>query len=230
MKKLAIMQPYILPYVGYFQAMKAVDQYVIYDDVQFVKGGWINRNHILLGGRRQRFTLPLAGASPNKLINQIEFKGEFAKFQQTLAQAYARAPQKAAVLKLMAEICAHPDRRVHRFIGNSFIILAEYLGFETQFVYSSELPKDPSLRAQDRVLAICDELGATTYINAIGGRSLYSREAFWERGIEIYFLKPDLVPYCQLGQEFVPGLSIIDVLMFNSIEETNRILDEYELM
>jgi len=230
MKKIAVMQPYLFPYLGYFQVMKAVDQYVIYDGAQFVKRGWINRNNILLEGRRHLVTIPLAGASQNKQINQLEFKEEFTKFQRTLAHAYARAPHKETVLKIVADICAYPNKRVHCFIRHSFEVITDYLGIGTEFIYSSEVQTNASLRSQDKILTLCAELGATTYVNAIGGQTLYSKEAFRERGIELYFLKSELVPYQQLGQEFVPWLSIIDVLMFNSVKVTNRLLNRYELI
>jgi len=230
MKTLGIMQPYLFPYIGYFQLIKAVDEYVIYDDIQFIKGGWTNRNNILIQDQKSLFTVALEQASPNKLINEISYKDEFAKFQKTLAMAYARAPHKEAVLSLVDRVCAFPDKNLARFNGHSLQLVADYLGLDTKFVYSSDLHKDNSLRAQAKVLAICEELGAGRYINAIGGIELYDRAEFKRHGIELNFLQPDLSEYKQFSNAFVPGLSIIDVMMFNAPGKINSMLDQYELI
>ena len=231
MKKVGIMQPYIFPYLGYFQVLNAVDEYVIYDDVQFIKGGWINRNNILVNGQKILFTLGLEGASPNKLINEIKVgDSDLQKLPKTLAQAYARAPQKAPVLDLVTRICNYGDHNLARFIGNSLHEIAAYLEIPTKLVYSSSLKKDTSLKGQDKVLAICKELGAEMYINSIGGQELYDRAAFSAQGVELKFLKSDLIEYPQLGGAFMPGLSIIDVMMFNSPAQTRQLLEAYELI
>jgi hypothetical protein len=228
--KLGIMQPYMFPYIGYFQAMKAVDKYVVYDDVQFIKGGWINRNNILIGGNKALFTIQLRDASPNKLINEIEISDNFDKFLKTVSMAYSRAPYSQRVMELLERICSYPDKNLARFIENSFREITAYLNIDTELIRSSNLQKDNSLRAQTKVLAICKELGADTYINAIGGQSLYSKEDFAKEGIKLYFLKTRNVSYKQLGKEFVPWLSIIDIMMFNSPEAVNTMLDEYDLI
>lgn len=230
MKKLAIMQPYFMPHLGYFQLMDAVDEYVIYDDVQFIKGGWINRNNILISGRKSLFTIMLEGASPNKLINEIIIKDDFRKFKKSIEITYAKAPYREAVINLLGRICSYEDKNLSRFIGNSFKELALYLGIETRLTYSSRLRKDSSLRGQDKVISICKELGAQTYINSIGGVELYSKENFLSEGIELMFLKSLPVRYHQLGYDFVPGLSIIDVMMFNSRGEIAKMLRNYELV
>lgn len=227
---LAIMQPYLFPYVGYFQTIKTANKYVIYDDVQFIKGGWINRNNILVGGRKTLFTISLADASANKLINEIEIKDDFVKFLKTLSMAYSKAPYRESVYELMCKICEYPDRNLARFAGNSIQEIANYLNLQTEFIYSSSLKKDTSLRAQDKVLAICEELGADTYINAIGGQELYNKEAFKARSINLKFVKTTPFEYHQFGGEFIPHLSIIDILMFNSVEETHDILNKFELI
>jgi len=229
-KKAGIMQPYIFPYIGYFQTIKAVDKYVIYDDVQFIKGGWINRNNILIGGEKVMFTISLIDASPNKLINQIEIKDDCKKFLKTIAMAYSKAPHRDAVYPLIERICGFPDRNLARFAGNSIIQIASYLNINTNIVYSSSLTKDGSLKSAEKVIAICKELGCSMYINAIGGQELYDKKAFKENGIDLMFIKTKYVEYKQTKVQFVPFLSIIDILMFNSIEETNFLLDKYELI
>lgn len=231
MKKIAIMQPYLFPYFGYFQMMKVVDEYVIYDDVQYIKGGWINRNNILIGSNKTLFTIILGGGgSPNKPINEMEIKDDFTKFLKTISMAYSRAPYKEPVYNLICKICAYEDKNLARFIGNSFKEITHYLGLQTKYIYSSDLKKNNQLKAQDKVIAICEELVADVYINAIGGQGLYDRETFKNHDIELKFLKTPLIQYKQFGGEFVPWLSIIDVMMFNSPEEINKMMDNYELI
>jgi hypothetical protein len=222
MKRLGIMQPYLFPYLGYYQLINAVDE--------FIKGGWINRNNILNQGQKSLFTFPLVGASPNKLINEIEYADEFGKFQKTLAMAYGKAPYKAEVFAFMDKVCNFPDKNLARFNGNALMEVAAYLGMATTFIYSSTLKKDTSLRAQDKVLAICAELGAEQYINAIGGLELYSRDDFKNHGLELKFLRPELPEYNQRQAEFIPGLSIIDIMMFNTPDEIREMLGKYELV
>ena len=230
MKKLAIMQPYLFPYLGYFQLMNAVDQYVIYDDVQFIKGGWISRNNILMQGQKKAFAIRLLGASPNRLINEVQIDDDFGKFLKMIASSYARAPYKQPVLELLETISAFPDKNLAGFITNSFTEIAKYIGIKTDLIVSSKLKKDTSLKGQDKVLAICAELDVDVYINAIGGQDLYSRSDFEAKGIQLKFLKTDPVTYPQLISGFVPDLSIIDVFMFNSPQEVSALLDRYELV
>lgn len=227
--KIGIMQPYMFPYIGYFQLMKAVDKYVIYDDVQFIKGGWINRNNVLISGKKNLFTIRLDSTSPNKLINEIEIIDDFIKFHKMLDMIYSKAPFKTAVCELIDKICSFENKNLPRFIGNSFTEILLYLNINTDLVYSSDLKKDNELRGQDKVIAICEEIGATTYINAVGGQELYNREDFMQHHIELKFLAAGPVTYRQFKNEFVPALSIIDVMMFNSPEQVKDLLDNYEL-
>jgi hypothetical protein len=229
-RKLGIMQPYLFPHLAYFQLMNAVDRYVIYDDVQFIKGGWINRNNILIGGDKVLFTITLRDASPNKLINEINISDTFEKFQKTLTMTYSKAPYKEPVLQLIKRICDFEDKNLAQFIGNSFGEIAQYLGMNTEFLYSSNLEKDTRLKGQDKVIEICRELDADVYINAIGGQSLYDKEVFRRNNIELLFLETDRIRYKQIGSDFVEGLSIIDILMFNSKDETRQLLNAYELV
>ena len=230
MKKVGIMQPYLFPYIGYFQSLHAVDDYVIYDDVNYIKGGWINRNNILIGAQPIRFSVALSDASPNKLINEIDIQDDFIKFRKTLTMAYAKAPHYVTVMALINEICDSPDKRLARFIGSSIQRIAEYLELSTNIMYSSDLHKDVQLKGQAKVLAICEELGADMYINAIGGRELYDTQSFAKLSIELKFIKTGDIEYRQYGKPFVPWLSIIDVMMFNSPPEIRKMLDIYELV
>lgn len=228
--KLAIMQPYFLPYIGYWQMIKAVDTYVIYDDVNFIKGGWISRNRMLLGGKDFMFNLLLQGASPNKLINEIQVSPNQNKLIKTISSSYIKAPYFAQVMLLVERIFELPKDNLGYFIGQSIIEIARYIGLTTTFVYSSGLKKDNELRAQDKVLHICKLLNATQYYNAIGGQNLYSKTDFAAHQIELKFLKTEPIEYLQFQSEFIPWLSILDVMMFNSPEQIQRMLDKYELV
>lgn len=228
--KLGIMQPYFLPYIGYWQLINAVDKYVIYDDVQFIKGGWINRNNILINGQKQLFNLLLSGASPNKLINEIIVQDNQTKLIRTIELNYKKAPMFQQVFPLFLHIMEHSDKNLAKFIGNSIVEISKYLSIETEFIYSSTLDKDNNLRAQDKVLDICKMLNANKYINAIGGADLYTKDDFNKVGIELSFLETKIEPYKQFKNEFVPYLSILDVLMFNDVESINIMFNKYNLI
>ncbi|MBE0434975.1 MAG: WbqC family protein [Methylomicrobium sp.] len=227
--KLAIMQPYFFPYLGYFQLIDAVDAFVVYDDVSFIKGGWINRNFIVAQGEKSRITLQLQGASPNLPINQISIGGNRAKLLKSIGQSYAKAPQYAEVMPLLEEILSSDERNLAVFLAFSLRRICDYLQLRPHWYLSSELRKDNALRGQDKVLAICRELGATHYINVPGGRDLYDHASFESAGMRLLFLAPKTVEYSQTGTGFVPNLSIVDVMMFNSLERCRSLLKEYTL-
>lgn len=218
-----------MPYIGYFQLMKAVDKYVIYDDVNYIKGGWINRNNILINSEKRLFTIALDGASPNKKINEILIKDDFTKFLRSLELSYHKAPYFEQGISLMRDILKFEDKNLSLFIGNSFRAISNYLDFNTEFLYSSKIEKDNELRAEKKVISICKSLGANEYYNAIGGKELYSKENFDTNGLKLHFLKTNQIEYKQFNNVFVPNLSIIDIFMFNSKANINQFLDNYTL-
>ena len=224
------MQPYFMPYIGYWQLMNAVDTYVVYDDVNYIKGGWVSRNNILMNSRSYMFCVTLNGASPNKLFNEITIRDDFVKFRKMLHSCYSHAPYYSDVKCIMDNIYDCEDRSLGKFMLNSFNEVLNYIGIKRNFVLSSTLKKDNSLRGSSKVIAICKELGASKYYNAIGGQSLYDKKEFKDNGIELKFLKSELVPYKQFKNDFVAGLSIIDIMMFNSPEEIKMMLNKYELI
>lgn len=228
--KVGIMQPYFMPYLGYWQLIKAVDKYVVYDDVQYIKGGWISRNNILMNGQKKLFTISLSGASPNKLINNIFIGDNFKKFKGTLQCCYSKAPFYRPTMTLLEDIISFPDKQLGLFLLHSFEVVLRYLDIDTDIILSSCLKKNNELRAQEKVIHICNLLGADCYYNAIGGQNLYEKSVFASSGVDLRFLKPNLLPYRQYNNEFVAGLSMIDILMFNSPDEINSMLDNYELI
>lgn len=228
--KLAIMQPYFMPYIGYWQLMAAVDKYVVYDDVNFIKRGWINRNNILVNGQPYLFSIALKEASQNKLIKEIEIADDFSKLRKTIEMAYKKAPYFEILHPLLDSIFEFEDKNLAHFLFNSLTKVAEYLNLQTEFVLSSNLCNNKSLKGEDKIIDICRLLNATEYYNAIGGQELYHVDRFLDNQLVLNFLQPHLKPYKQYGTEFVSGLSMIDVLMFNSPTQVRYLLNDYELI
>lgn len=231
--KIGIMQPYFLPYIGYWQLMNAVDKYVIYDDVQYIRRGWISRNRILVDGQAHYFNISLTRADQTAQIRDMEVRHDPAMTAgrlKTLEYAYRRAPYYPQVLPLAEEILAFEERGLVSYLVHSFKVICRYIGIGTEFVLSSAIAKRPGLKGQEKILDICGCLGAAEYYNAIGGQELYSSGAFQERGIGLKFLETDEICYGQFRNQFVPSLSILDVMMFNSKEEICRMLGRYSLL
>jgi hypothetical protein len=224
------MQPYLFPYIGYFQLIHAVDKFVIYDDVNFIKGGWINRNNILINGEKKLLSIALKDSSPNKLINEIEIADNFIKLLKTIKQNYSKAPYYKGTIQLIEEIISYEAKSLGVFIANSIKKILSYLQIDTEIVMSSALKKNVTLKAQEKVIHICKLLNAHEYINAIGGLELYNKKDFQQENIKLNFLKTKFLEYEQFDNYFIPGLSMIDVLMFNSVEEIRKMLDNYELI
>ena len=213
--KLGIMQPYLMPYIGYWQMMNVVDKYVIYDDVNYKKGSWSNRNRILMKGKEEGWayiSLPLNKASQNKKYNETfisDDKKMIEKLLKSIYSSYCKAP----------------------FLRYSFEKVNKYIGIETELIMSSDIKKNNELKLEKKIIHICEVMKADQYYSAMGGWDLYSKEEFAEHGIEFIFLKAkDSIQYKQFDNQFVPWLSIIDVMMFNSVDEIQKMLNEYELL
>ncbi|MCI7430007.1 MAG: WbqC family protein [Bacteroidales bacterium] len=219
-----------MPYIGYWQLMAAVDVYVVYDDVNYIKGGWVSRNRILMDGKPHLFTITLNGASPNKLFNEIEVRDNFVKFRKMLQSCYAKAPYFADTMQLMEQVYSYEQRDLGHFMLNQFQMVLDYLQCDTKLILSSELTKDNTLRGAEKVKHICKLLGADTYYNAIGGRELYDKSDFAVQGVDLKFVQTLSVQYKQFNDDFQPNLSLIDVLMFNSREEVQQLLNQYKLV
>jgi hypothetical protein len=219
--KVAIMQPYIFPYLGYFQLLGAVDTFVVYDNIQYTKKGWINRNRILANGQATLFTLPLASGSDYLDIRDRQLAPDYSpeKLLARFTGAYRRAPCFQQTLPLLEEVLRPPDRNLFGYLHHALLRTSAHLGLGTEIRVSSTVPIDHDLKGQDKVLALCEALGAGTYINPIGGVDLYSRSEFADRGVELRFLEMVPFEYPQIGPTFVPSLSIVDVLMHNPIDD-----------
>lgn len=233
--KLSIMQPYLFPYIFLYSLIKAADKFVVYDAVAYIKQGFINRNRILVNGKPKMFTIPLHKASSFTMINDIEINlKEYdifrKKFFKTLEQNYHKAPYYVEVINLITKSLPSFCYFISELATNSINNVCEYLSIPTTIIETAIYYDNKELRGMERVIDICKKENATTYINSIGGQKLYSKEHFEKEGIQLLFLEPKEIKYKQFGKPFVPNLSIIDVLMHNSPEETNKILDRYELI
>jgi len=228
--KLGIMQPYFFPYIGYFQLINAVNQFIIYDDVNYIKQGWINRNRILIDGKPSYITLPLSEASSFKKIIEIKIKINPKKLLRTITQSYKKAPYFFNVFPLIEDILTFDEQNLAKFVSNSILKVSNYLDINTSFISSSEMQIGNELKGKDRVIFLCNLLNANYYYNTIGGIDLYSKEEFSTHGIKLSFIKTKEITYKQFDDTFVPNLSIIDVMMFNSKDEIKKMLNEYELI
>lgn len=227
---LAIMQPYLFPYIGYWQLIDTVDTFLIYDDVNFMKKSYINRNSILSNKQAQIFTLELLKASQNKLINEIELGNNKVKILKTIKQNYIKAPYFKIVYPILEDILNQKEKNLAKFLGYSLKKISTYLEIDTKFIYSSDIEKNNELKAQDKILDISKRLNASDYINSIGGQELYNKERFKQENINLHFLKTEILEYKQFNHDFIPNLSIVDVMMFNSIDEINIMLKRYDLI
>jgi hypothetical protein len=231
-RRAAIMQPYFVPYVGYFQLMAAVDVFVVYDDIKYTKKGWINRNRILVEGRDMYLTLPLRADSDALDVRERELADSFDpdKLLRRLDASYRKAPHFAETMPLCERIVRYPERNLFAFLWHSIGCIADHLAIDTSRVVSSSLGVDRGALGAERVIAICHALHADQYINPIGGVSLYSRQHFAAAGLRLDFLAPRELAYDQFGASFVPRLSILDVLMFNPLMTVREWIDRgYEL-
>jgi hypothetical protein len=228
------MQPYLFPYVGYFSLIASVDRFVFYDDVAFIKQGWINRNRILVNGEPLMFSVPIRNASSHRHINETEIDGkQFAhwrsKFLKTLSQAYRKAPCTDAMMPVVEKVLKAEPRTIAELARASVLEIAAYLGLSASFVHSSSIYGNAALNGATRVLDICKLEGAKCYHNPEAGRELYDPREFLNQGVILKFIQARFIPYPQLDGDFVPWLSILDLLMFNTAEAARTLLAEYDL-
>jgi hypothetical protein len=229
----AIMQPYFWPYIGYFQLIGAVDSFIVYDNIQYTKSGWINRNRLCRDGAAVTFSLPLKRASGCPEVRERELADDFnpEKLLNQIKGAYGRAPYFAQTLPLIETVMCHPAKNLFRFVLHSILKTNERIGIGTRILISSDIDIDHGLKGQERVMALCEAVDTKTYVNLSGGVALYSADAFRARGMRRQFIRTTPFEYAQLRQPFVANLSIIDVLMFNPVEAVRSFLcGDYELL
>lgn len=231
--KIAIMQPYFFPYIGYFQLIESVDLFVLYDNIKYTKKGWINRNRFLRDGSDCIFSVSLRKDSDSLDVRERAVAADFdgCKLVRQLREAYRRAPHFEESFPVVETAILSIRENLFEYIHGSVDEVCRYLKIGTPIVVSSSLEIDPTLKGRDKVLALCKATGADVYVNSIGGQELYSREEFFARGIELKFLQTLAIEYRQFGEQFVPLLSIIDVMMFNPVARIREFLEtRYELI
>jgi hypothetical protein len=213
--KVAVMQPYFFPYIGYWQLIDEVDLFVIYDDVNYFSKGFINRNYILINERAQRLTLELSMASQNRKINEIYIRNNSPNLLKTLKHAYKkRAPFFEEAYDLLQRLILYPEKNLAKYLSYTIQELSYVFRLQTQFLLSSSLELPSQIRGVNRILKICESINATSYVNLPGGKTLYDFELFKKNGLGLSFIQPDQCPYDQRQADFIPSLSIIDRLMF----------------
>lgn len=228
------MQPYIFSYLGYFQLIKSVDTFVFYDDVNFIKRGWINRNKILINGKKSLVTFPCLKVSQNKKIREVEIDlsdKQYKKILKTISLAYQKAPNFKDIFPIVKDCLESDSKTISELAIYSIKQICDYINISTKFeISSSKYSNTKSLDKADRLIEIVKLEKGTKYINAIGGRELYTKEYFKSKNIDLQFLNPLKSEYNQFDNKFIPNLSIIDVLMFNSPEKVKKMTGNYELL
>ena len=232
--RVAIMQPYFLPYLGYWQLLHAVDKFVIYDNIEFSKRGWFHRNQILMNNEAKLFSLPIKKDSDfldvrERYIADDGLK-QLRKIVGQIKSAYSKAPHFKEVIPIIEQLFLYDEKNLFKYILNAIKSIKKEIKIDTEIIVSSEVEIDHSLKGENKVLAICKQLNASSYLNAIGGLELYDRNRFAEEDIPISFIKMDEIIYDQKSSSFVPYLSIIDVLMHNNKEEISKMLDKYSML
>ena len=253
--KLGIMQPYFFPYIGYFQAISAVDKYILYGNLTFIKDAWMNRNRLMgRNGKEHIVTVPLLHKSSNKLISKIQIDNSLAwsdKLLKTITLDYGKAAYFEEVFPLLQSLLEMKYETLMQLNIRTIIGIARLLDIQTEIDYDNSryedmenilarieedysplayLEKTHPIRKVARVIEMCRQEGSDFFVNAIGGKELYSKEEFAKYGISLHFVKTNPLEYRQFNNPFVPNLSIIDVLMHNGKEGTKNLLKEYTLV
>jgi len=232
--RLGGMQPYFFPYLGYFALIKHTDQWIVADNVQHIDRGWIERNRILSPPAGWNYIkVPLEKASHKALINERKIRNDEkwkTKIEAQLAHYKRIAPYYQEVKDLVEEILSIQTDSILELNIRSLERVCQELEISFHYTLASQLDIDTSQirEPDDWPLQIALMLGADEYINPPGGISFYNKEKFDRHQIQLKFLKVHLQPYQQNGAAFEPGLSIIDVMMFNSVEKIHEMLDDFE--
>ena len=255
--KLAIMQPYFFPYIGYFQAIHAVDKYILYENIDYIKEGWVHRNRILVKYREPKYiSVNIETKSSNTKISEIKLCNNEIwkkKILHTIKYNYSGSAFFKEIYPLVEKIINQDADYIHIFNSNCIMTICSYLDISTKIQYSNQhylemektLDEEYDKEEKDRListpyrnlekktarmLTICEKEGADVFINAIGGQNIYKKEVVKDYGIDLFFIKTQEISYPQFSHSFVPNLSIIDVLMHCGKEGTIDLLHKYTLI
>ena len=234
--RLGLNQPYFFPYIGHYALIKQVDLYIIDDIVQFTDKSWMTRNRILKPqGGWQYIIMPVKKHSSKSAILEITVDDEKKWKQKILKQLdyYRRAPFFSQTYELVEKLLNTQSNRLSEINENITRGVCAYLGIDTPIEVLSrmKISYDPPQEADEWGLNLCRAVpGVTEYWNAPGGASFYDRKKYRDAGIEIKFQKMIFEEYPQKGDPFEPGLSILDVMMFNDTARIRQMMDHYELI
>jgi len=221
--KIAIMQPYVFPYLGYFQLYNSVDLFISLEDVNYIRGGWINRNKIMVEGSPTYITFPIRDVSQNRTITQqyIYWDGIWnKKLLKKIRYAYGKEKHFDDIYPHIEILFSrHGPDSVSSFAMTCLTYIGDQLGITTKTRWSLGYSKEN--KGQERLIDICKSEKADMYINAIGGKELYNPDDFYLEGIELRFIK---------RADNENDLSIIDILMRRGWEETSELVKQYELV
>jgi len=232
--RVAIMQPYVFPYLGYYQLLHAADVFVCFDDVNFIKKGWINRNRILLNGAPFTFTIPIQGMSQNITIRDSHIAPDPAwqtKLLGNLKQGYGHTPFYNAIFPLIKPMIQRASGSIADLAEATVRLVVDYLALPVRITRSSALGIAEDIKGQERIIQVAKAHGAAHYINPANGAHLYNEERFALEGMTLRFLRmdPDLRDPQQGKTDFVPGLSMLDILMNVPPEGIRALLARYTL-
>lgn len=232
--KIAIMQPYLFPYIGYFSLIKNTDYFVFFDTPQYIRKGWINRNRILsTNGDVTYFTVPIQKADRNTPINKSVISYNYDWKVKILGQLniYKKAPNYDKVINLVNDVFNTDTMLISDLAIKSIVKTCEYLDIDIKYDIFSKLNLAlPEVKEPDEwALYITKELGYNTYINPPGGMSFFNREKYQINDVDLQFLVQEIIPYRQNREVFIPALSMIDVMMFCSCNEINEMLCKYKI-
>ena len=231
------MQPYFFPWLGYFSLIKHADQFILFDPVQFIRHGWIERNRILKQNEGWLYIkVPLSRHPIQTLIKHVVIDDVQPWRQKLLAQlvTYKKISRRYDEIYALIEVAiAPPFESIVELNRHTLQAVCRYLGFEKELPIWSQmnLTIEQPMAPDEWALNTCKALGnVDEYWNPPGGQSFFVPTKYEQMGIKLRFHQQCLRPYHQRRETFESGLSIIDVIMLNTPEVVNAMLDEYALV
>ena len=230
--KIGIIQPYFLPYIGYFALINAVEKFIYLDDVQYMRRGWVNRNRMKIVNKWQYFSIPIKKTALTSNINEIyitDDKKYIEKLKESIRHSYSKTPYYRDIIKLLYDFII-PSQNISKMDIQLTNEICNYLEIKTEMLVSSQINQDGEKNGVDKMVEICKRVNGDHYINPIGGINLYSKDRFQKAEIKLNFIKMNEIRYFQGNHEFIPNLSIIDVLMWNSKKDIQSFLKDFILI
>lgn len=216
--RVALMQPYFFPYIGYFDLLASSDLFVFYDDAAYSRGGWVSRNRVAADGKEFNYIRLTVDRAPlGTPINGVRLKSpedDRNHLLSLLHNVYRRAPYYNEVVAVIEKVFCDGGGGLSQVAAASICSCAEYLGLGAPVLYSSAIEYDRAMGAQGKVISICKSINASHYVNLTGGRELYCESEFLRNDISLIFTEPADFLYDTGKRPFVPNLSIIDVMMW----------------